>query len=302
LPEILHLASAIDEAYLVPLRVALTSLKERLRPSLRPVLYLLNRSLTDSQLETINEIIETHSIVPNQAALNSLPHHSTFPAEAAFPLLLGDLLPRSLEKVLFLDPDVLVLDDVGKIWETDLAGHIVGAVIDQAIPFASSPRGLNDRHADGISDNAPYFNAGVLLIDLVRWRAQNVAAETRRYLETHHDVDFYHQAALNAVLSGKWLELDARWNLIASLTGRSYWPQNSVDTASPGIVHFSGKFKPWRFRVGGPFAETYYDALSRSGERLLARGITESTLSVYDRYFRDYLYPIEQLLWKRRLI
>jgi lipopolysaccharide biosynthesis glycosyltransferase len=303
MPEVLHLATAIDETYLVPLKVTLETMTERLRPSLRPVLFIVNRNLTDSQLRSINSLVEAHSIVPSEESLSRIPRHPEFPPEAAFPLLLADVLPGSVKRVLFLDPDLLVLDDVGKIWETDLAGNCVAAVVDQAIPFASSPRGLNGDSAAEIPHDAPYFNAGVLLIDLERWRSDDIAAQALTYLQRYADTSyFFHQEALNAVLVGKWLQLDSRWNLIASLTARRYAPRHSREIESPGIVHFAGKFKPWRIRVGGPFASAYYDALARLGENVPSAGITETLLGIYDRHLRDYLYPTEQLLWKRRLI
>ena len=276
-------------------------MKERLRSSLRPVLYLLNRRLSDSQLESIRCLVETHSIVPDTATLASLPRNSTFPPETAFPLLLPQLLPESVERVLFLDPDLLVLDDIGTIWEMDLAGNFVGAVADQAIPFASSPRGVNARRESDIPDDAPYFNAGVLLIDLEKWRSNDIAGQARRYLE-RNNVDFFHQEALNAVLWDKWLKLDERWNLIASLTSRSYSANDARAIENPGIVHFAGKFKPWRIRVGGPFASAYYDELANLGESSPQVNGVEALLSIYDRYLRDFLYPTEHLLWKRRLI
>lgn len=279
----------------------LASMKERLRPSLRPVLHLLNRSLSDSQLECIRSLVETHSIVPDSGMLESFPRHSAFPPEAAFPLLLTDLLPESVERVLFLDPDLLVLDDIGKIWETDLGGNYAGAVVDQAIPCASSPRGLNGGGLADIPDDAPYFNGGVLLIDLDRWRGDDIAGQARRYLE-RCTVDFFHQEALNVVLWNKWMQLDQRWNLIASLTARPYSMNGARVIENPGIVHFAGKFKPWRIRVGGPFASAYYDALANLGENAPTSNTLETLLSIYDRYLRDFLYPVEHLLWKHRLI
>jgi lipopolysaccharide biosynthesis glycosyltransferase len=303
LPEILHLATAADESYLLPLKVTLASLKEKLRPSVRPVVYLLNRGLTQAQIDSVSGVAETHSIVPGDDAIASLPSHEAFPAEAAFPLLLADVLPKSVDRVLFLDPDMLVLDDVGKIWEVDLGENVFAAVADQAIPTVSSPRGLRDWRARGIPGDAPYFNAGVLLLDLARWRSLDVAARARQYLVASDErVDFFHQAALNAILWDRWLQLDQRWNLVASLAGRPYGRHNSAAVESPGIVHFAGKFKPWRLRIGGPFARAYYDELSRHEWHSRDATVFEKVLGVYDRYLRDYLYGIENLLWKNRLI
>ena len=177
----LFIATAINEAYLLPLRVMLVSLKAHLNPSYRPVLFLFNTRLGAEQLKTIAALVETQSIVPSPAVTSMLPRSSRFIAETAFPLLLSDLLPESLERVLFLDADMLVLDDIARIWETDISNSSVAAVVDQAIPLCSSPRGVKDRSSLGIPDSAPYFNAGVMLINLTRWRRLNIPARASEY-------------------------------------------------------------------------------------------------------------------------
>ena len=218
----LFIATAIDEGYLLPLRVMLVSLKAHLNPSYRPVLFLLNTSLGADQLKTIAALVETQSIVPSPAATFMLPRSPRFIAETAFPLLLSDLLPKSLERVLFLDPDVLVLDDIASIWETDISNNSVAAVADQAILLCSSPRGVKDRRSLGIPDSAPYFNAGMMLINLRRWKRLNIPARASEYFHRiSGPTDFLQQEALNAVLWDSWLPLDPRWNLVASLTGRA---------------------------------------------------------------------------------
>ena len=300
----LFIATAIDERYLLPLRVMLVSLNAHLNPSYRPVLFLLNTRLGADQLKTIAALVETQSIVPSPAATCMLPRSPRFIAETAFPLLLSDLLPESLERVLFLDPDMLVLDDIASIWETDISNNSVAAVADQAIPLCSSPRGVKDRRSLGIPDSAPYFNAGVMLINLRRWKRLNIPARASEYCHRiSGPTDFLQQEALNAVLWDSWLPLDPRWNLVASLTGRAYGPYKRFSWGPPGIVHFAGRFKPWRMRVGGPFASLYDEFLAKSGGEIRrTESVSDTMLSVYDRYLRNYLYSIERSLWTRRMI
>ena len=206
------------------------------------------------------------SIVPSAAATCLLPQSPRFIAEAAFPLLLSDLLPESIERVLFLDADMLVLDDIAQIWEIDISNRSLAAVVDQAIPLCSSPRGVKKWSSFGIPHSAPYFNAGVMLINLTRWRRLNIQVRASEYFHRiSGQADFLHQEALNAVLWDDWLRLDQRWNLVASLTGRAYGPHKRSLWGAAGIVHFAGRFKPWRMRIGGPFAALYNEFLMRSG-------------------------------------
>jgi lipopolysaccharide biosynthesis glycosyltransferase len=300
----LFIATASTEGYLLPLRVMLVSLKAHLNPSYRPVLFLFNTRIGAEQLMTIAALVETHSIVPSPAATSMLPRSPRFIAETAFPLLLSNLLPESLERVLFLDPDMLVLDDIARIWETEISNSSVAAVVDQAIPLCSSIRGVKDRSNLGIPDTAPYFNAGVMLVNLKRWKRLNIPVRASEYFHRFSgQTDFLHQEALNAVLWDDWLPLDQRWNLVASLTGRAYGPYKRFSWGPPGIVHFAGRFKPWRMRIGGPFAALYDEFLARSGSEIRRNeSMPDKMLSVYDRYLRNYFYSLERSLWNRRII
>ena len=225
----LFIATAIDEGYLLPLRVMLVSLKAHLNPSYRPVLFLLNTSLGADQLKTIAALVETQSIVPSPAATFMLPRSPRFIAETAFPLLLSDLLPESLERVLFLDPDVLVLDDIASIWETDISNNSVAAVADQAIPLCSSPRGVKDRRSLGIPDSAPYFNAGVMLINLRRWKRLNIPARASEYFHRiSGPTDFLQQEALNAVLWDSWLATRSALESRRKPDGACLWSVQAV--------------------------------------------------------------------------
>jgi lipopolysaccharide biosynthesis glycosyltransferase len=220
-------------------------------------------------------------------------------------LLLPDLLPADLDRVLFLDADLLVLDDAALLWEIPTGRHAVAAVSDASIPFCRSPRGVKMADEMGIAPGAAYFNAGVMLIDLGAWRERDVARRACDYLRrVGPRADFFHQEALNAVLSRDWLPLAARWNLSASVAGRPYDPLPGDDWRDPGMVHFSGRFKPWRFRTGSPFDQHYRAALSRAAKWVEAQKPTagDRLLSIYDQYLRNSLYGCERGLWNRRLI
>jgi lipopolysaccharide biosynthesis glycosyltransferase len=283
----------------------LESLRQHLRPDFHPILYLLHTGLPQPVLDSISSLVDTYSIIPSDAQLAAAPHDSHFPREASFPLLLPEVLPHALERVLFLDADLLVLDDLAKLWERPLDDHVVAASPDAAVPRCSAPRGVKGWKARGIPQTAPYFNCGVLLIDLPRWRERGVTQLVHRYFDGNREpTDFLHQEALNAVLWDDRMPLDPRWNLSASSAGRPYEYPASEAWLRPGIVHFSGRTKPWRAPVGGPFNAPYRKVLERMLPRFAAEPTTlrENVQSLYDRYLRAAFYPLEQYLWRQRLI
>lgn len=295
------IACAINASYALPLVVMLLSLRAHLREGRSVVLYLLQRGLPQPLLEAIAGLVELRVIELPATALDGLPRDRRFPPEAAAPLLLPRLLPEDLDCVLFLDCDALVLDDIALLWETGPGQASVAAARDDAIPCCGHRRGVKGCRQLGVPPGAPYFNAGVLLIHLRRWRERDVAARAFHYMQqTGPRLDFLHQEALNAVLWNDCKPLERRWNLLASLAGRPHgWP-----APQPGIVHFSGRFKPWRHSYGGPFAERYQTFLGQAREIVPARepGWKDRALGVYDRHARRYLYWLERALWERRLL
>lgn len=296
-------ACGIDAKYFVPLLVMLTSLREKLAPAVDLDIYLFHSGLTEADLERVRQLGTLHVIDPPARLIAKLPTTALYPPVAAFPMLLPEL--TDLERVLFIDADVLVLDDVSKLWETPLEGKALGASIDSAVQICDSPRGVKDWRRLGIPPGATYMNCGVMLIDLVRWRTKNVADRVFAYLrESPGPNDFIHQEPLNAVLWDDWLRLSSRWNLLGTQVGR---PFNTVEPEAwrdPGMVHFSGRLKPWLMPVNGPFADTYrrYVKQVTGADPGAPQTWTLRAESFYDRHLRDHLHPVEQVLWRRRWI
>ena len=299
------IACAINQSYVLPLAVLIDSLLHHLRPGFRPVFYLVHTGISEASLAAISSQVEMHPIIPSASQLAAAPRDPHFPAEASIPLLLHELLPPGIERVLFLDADLLVMDDVSTLWETALDENVLAAAVDGAVPFCSAARGVKNWKALGIPKGAQYFNGGVLLIDLARWRKREVNRRVRRYFETTREpIDFLHQEALNAVLWNDWKQLDSRWNLPASYAGRPYGRTASETWQRTGIVHFAGRMKPWRAPIGGPFNAPYQEVLERvlPLSRAEPPSVRDRLNSVYDRYFRAACYPFEQYLWRQRLL
>jgi lipopolysaccharide biosynthesis glycosyltransferase len=174
-------------------------------------------------------------------------------------------------KVLYLDPDILVLDDLEVLWETDLEGAVLGAVEDHidALLKIGEPR-LNE-----VPRVQSYFNAGVLLINVARWREDRISERALEYLNKHPRSPYADQDALNVACDGVWKKLDGRWNF----HDHHFEKKLSEMTERPGIVHFVTNLKPWKpssnspnyafydsFRSRTSFARTTRDKLSSAFE------------------------------------
>jgi lipopolysaccharide biosynthesis glycosyltransferase len=175
-------------------------------------------------------------------------------------LLLPELLDAPVEKVLYLDCDLVVKDSLLPLWEMPLGDRPVAAV---AEPHFSRHEAL------GLPGGAPYFNSGVMLINLSAWRQLRVTEQCIGFLQAHPDkIEFWDQDALNVVLAGNWLPLHPRWNqqTIHFEPQKHRFPLDepvlAACLAHPAIIHYSAKFKPWHDWCDHPRKGEYYHYLA----------------------------------------
>ena len=120
------------------------------------------------------------------------------------------LAKKNYRKILYIDSDTLILDDIQKLYQQDLAGKTIGAIID--------PGQTEALERLGVESDDYYFNSGVMVIDVERWNQQQITEKTIDYLKNNGDKIIYHdQDALNAVLYEQWHPFHPRWNMQSSL-------------------------------------------------------------------------------------
>jgi lipopolysaccharide biosynthesis glycosyltransferase len=168
---------------------------------------------------------------------------SRISSAAHYRLLLPELVPSSIERILYLDCDVLCTGPLAPLWGTDLQGELLGAVRDPGAPTISAAGGLPGFRvgAGRLRFWSDYFNSGVLLMDLVRCRAEDLTTTMLGYVRDNAArLRFVDQDALNFAADDRWFRLERRWNDLI------YGYERGRDGAvEPGIVHFAGAEKPW---------------------------------------------------------
>lgn len=180
-------------------------------------------------------------------------------------ILLPDFLPQ-VDRVLYLDADIIVADDVLPLWETDLGDKLFAAVANPLHPFIPDW----PRTELGLADPLDYLSSGVLLMDLKRMRAEGLIEQLREYSAAHPDNRLPEQDALSYVARGRWLRLHPRWNLQGIFydypPSRMPYPEPQVRDAleRPAMIHFCGWFKPWQYAGDHPRRELYFEHLRRT--------------------------------------
>ena len=179
-------------------------------------------------------------------------------------LFLPETLPH-LDRAIWLDADTVVLGDLAPLWTTDLQGALIAAVPDYFIA-------AEEIAATG-SSRCAYFNSGVMLIDLARWRREGL--QTRALgLMTQPDLICEDQSVLNRLCVGRVKLLDVRWNFHA---GRFLEYSPAQRHIHPTILHFCGAKKPWREPV--PFGNIFLGYLPVDDRMLVVKGFERQTLS-----------------------
>ena len=184
-------------------------------------------------------------------------------------LMLSEILPENIHKVLYLDGDIVVRHSLLPLWNTDLKGHPIGAVPDV------NEGNLEYYHRLNFPPELGYFNSGVLLVNLEYWREHDVVRTFMKCLQEHADkIQLHDQDVLNIVFSDNKVTLPIKYNFMNGFLLKDGYQydfkkyEKEVEEArkNPVIVHFTPE-KPWlsyRRHPQHPFSSTLFKYQSQT--------------------------------------
>ncbi len=184
--------------------------------------------------------------------------------------LIEYLVPEQHQRVLYLDSDVVVRADVSRLWDFDMGSYPFWAAANHYPSLLSN----NMKNVQDKLEPAPastlYCNAGIMLMNMPRWREMELSRIAIDFLATHgEDIAFGDQDGLNGVLRGGWGVLDPEWNvqlLTVEKVDSDRLPANEVEQRARDILegarilHYTGPYKPWHMRYKGYRSSDYFDA------------------------------------------
>jgi len=183
---------------------------------------------------------------------------------AYYRLMMSEILPGTIRKVLYLDGDIIVRHSLLPLWNTELKGYAVGTVPDIIeIEYSKEySKRLNYPSQHG------YFNSGVILINLEYWREHRVVSEFVSFIQEHADIlKCLDQDLLNAIFYDKKIVFPIKYNLICGFLWSSsqydfgrYEKELHEALKDPVIVHFTAE-KPWvnyGRQPKHPFSSTFF--------------------------------------------
>lgn len=263
----------------MPLATAIRSIVEANRTSWPLEIYILSNGFAESAKRKIvdSQPVGSCSIhwapvdLAGFAGFSTLPHISTM---AYARLLIPSVLPAEVSRALYLDADILVLDDLAPLCALDLEGAVVGAVLDKRLD-AQIKLGNTSIGGLPLPRVRDYFNDGVMLIDVEKWRSGRIPEKAMEYLERCPNTVYGDQDALNFACDGVWGKLGLRWNYYQIDLEK---PLSEIAVPQlPAIVHFHGWSKPWDPSTLNLNAGFYDGFRSRT---LFARTLSEKLGSV----------------------
>ena len=158
-----------------------------------------------------------------------------------------ELLPKDIDKVLYLDCDIVVDRPIGHLFDMEWEEYAVGAVPDMCTEWQEYYDRLGYDRNDG------YFNAGVLFMNLAYWRGHGIGQKCVDYLAANYDRIFNNdQDVLNIVTRDCKKSLSVSYNYQIQLrmpyffnTFREDMKEEVLETTSPHIIHYAAELKPW---------------------------------------------------------
>ncbi|WP_430241023.1 glycosyltransferase [Neorhizobium sp. DAR64861/K0K2] len=248
---------ATDEEYLPITAVAMTSLAANYKDARRlRVFVLVDRPMPEDDANRFSCIaerfdIEIYPLLVSAEDFSAVRTSRGISAATYFRLGMHLVLPSDLEKVVYLDSDMIILGNIAEVFDT---------VLDDRTLFAGAEdyNSVAHRKSYKTPPTSVNLNAGVLVCNIKAIRAMDFLEEVSAYIEQNRYLIFHgDQQILNYLFAGRMKYIHIRWNMhgqlfepdwvASNLSGRALIsPEDAAEgRKSPSIIHYNGAMKPW---------------------------------------------------------
>lgn len=269
--EKLHILCATDDYYAQHCGVMICSVCNNHKEN-NLCFHIIENKLNQESRAKINEIIDKHNQeiifhkIDSTYFSNFKLGVNTYTSPSVYyRLFVTQLITDiSIDKILYLDCDIVVLKDITCLYNIDMSNYTIAAVRD-----INQPMYEDQAFQISFSYSDTYFNSGVLMINLLNWRKNNIEELLQTFCTKERNVYFPDQDALNKVFKGKWLELPPYWNRFNLVRYEKLHFNNKRDLLdyiyNPALIHYaSPTARPWMDLKYVPFADKYNFYLSKT--------------------------------------
>ena len=287
------IALSANDYYVPYVSALLQSLKEHLNPSRNYDILIMTRDISLVNQKHLNAVLSDRKnttlrfidVSRFEKQFENLFVKGHFVLETYFRLLMPELM-KNYEKVLYLDSDLILNADPAELYDTDVTGYLLAATHDADTAGLYNGFEPNKKY---YMDNVlkiekpySYFQAGVILFNLVEFRKSYTTEEMLRFAASNR-WELLDQDVLNYLAQGRYKAVDMAWNVMTDwrriripeiiARGPKYlYDEYMAAYAAPKIIHYAGPDKPWQ-QPYADYAEYFwkYARMSNYYEVLMQR-------------------------------
>lgn len=245
-----------DNNYAVFMGVSICSLLENNQDIENIVIYVIDDGINEENHRKIQGMVENYGrkiifvtgkkIFENKQITNAFSYKSMRKNTHSYLKMFFDiLLPDLKEHLLYIDCDTAVTGNLSELIDLDMQGKTIGMVMDSLV--------INSKRTVGLRLNDKYYNSGVILFDVERWKKLQCAESILFHIENGRTYGTIDQDVLNVVLKEEILTLPIKYNLQPihieypySLYSKiykhkeEYYSKNEIEEAvkAPSIIHY----------------------------------------------------------------
>jgi lipopolysaccharide biosynthesis glycosyltransferase len=252
----LNVAYGTDENYVKLVATSMMSLFESNQDFLNINVYVIENNVSQKSIEFLKDVVKNYGRNINFVSLKDISEglklNTNFSISSFSRLFLANI--SGVDKIVYLDCDSIVNDTFNELWKMDISDYYIAGVLDTVE--------LYNKRVIGLPDDTKYINAGFQLINLKKWRDDNLVDKCLDFINSFHgNVPHHDQGTVNGVCNGKIKILHPKYNLmgpmliyntekIKKLYGAEYYyTQEMLDEAiaNPIFIHFTADYfnRPW---------------------------------------------------------
>ena len=264
----------LDRNYLKVLRTMLYSLSQSDSTGIFTV-YVAHNSLTEDDFAALQAVLPRTELIDvplSEEMFQDAPISDRYPKEMYYRLFAAQYLPQELDRILYLDPDLVVINSLRSLYEIDFGNNLFAA----ASHIESRTFKNFNRRRLHLSEQARYINSGVMMMNLSLLRTQQDPQQIYQFIEEHKNALLLpDQDVVNALYADRTIFLDP---LIYNL-GEKYLRLKNLHLPKEeklgidwvrqhtAIIHYYGRNKPWKEGYHGKLG-VFYDFFTRELDNL----------------------------------
>lgn len=269
--EKINILVTLDVNYIPYLNVMLESLIHS-NPDCYFDVYLLHSSINERDtINTSNLLGTSGKLIMVKACdigLKDAPTTSRYPQEIYYRIFAAKYLPNTLDRILYLDPDIIVNGSVKELYNLPMDEYYFAAASHTGTLMTT----INSIRLD-MDDNSPYINSGVMLMNLNLLRKEQNFDDVFRFIEKRKNfLILPDQDIISSLYGSKIYALDTfRYNMTERLYKLHAPFEKDLDLdwvrKHSVIIHYCGRNKPWKDNYSGQLDIFYKDTVSRMNAR-----------------------------------